>query len=335
MGGDEGQEPETSLLEELLEVGKSIRPLLRRLPNAKKAFDKLTGGVSSAGARALASRLNRYRTENLIKEAQQVADATGLPLPEVLDRLVRQRRIDELTMEALRRVSESADVQGEAGKADDTAGAERQGTTDRWFHALYAEAGAVDEEDVREAFVRILAGEMQAPGSFSLRSLRVMGAISRTTARRFRRAASVSVRLTPDGILIIDARVPAIGGALGQNSLQNEGLSYNVLTDLTENGLVHSEYNSYHPYGPLGLPFDAQRPLQSVAQIPFTHQGATWVLIPKENADNAKSVRVEGAKLTSCGVELLKIVDIEPLPDFTEKLVGHFSQSGYQMVRRT
>ena len=311
-----------------------MRPLLRRLPNAKKAIDKLTGGVTNAGAQALAARLNRYRTENLIQEAKQVADATGLPSPDVLDRLVRQRRIDEFTMEALRRVSESADTRGEAQNADET-GAETHDTADRWFHAFYAEAGAVDEEDVQEAFVRILAGEMQAPGAFSLRSLRVMGALSRTTAQRFRRAASVSIRLTLDGRHMLDARIPAIGGELGQNCLQSEGLSYDVLTDLTENGFVHSDYGSYHPYGPLGLPFDAQRPLQSITQVPFTHQGVTWALIPKKNVDKAQSLRVKGAKLTSCGVELLKIVDVESLPDFTQKLVGHFSQSGYQMVRST
>ncbi|MCY4420204.1 MAG: DUF2806 domain-containing protein [Gammaproteobacteria bacterium] len=334
MGDDEGQQSETSLLGELLEMGHAIRPLLRRLPTAMKAIDKLTGGLTSAGVKALAARLNRYRTGNLIQEAQQVADATGLPLPEVFDRLVRQRRIDELTVEALRRVSESAEAQSEAENAD-TAGAERQSTTDRWFHTLYAEAGAVDEEDVREAFVRILAGEMQAPGSFSLRSLRVMGAVSRSTAQRFRRAASVSIRLTPDGTHIMDARIPAIGGELGQNCLQSEGLSYDVLTDLTENGFIHSDYGSYHPYGPLELPFDAPQSVPPFVQIPFTHQGTTWVLIPKEKPNKVQPFNVQGAKLTSCGVELLKIVDIESLPSFTEKLVGHFSQSGYQMVRST
>lgn len=330
---DDGEEhPDTSLLGKLSELGNAITPLLRRLPSAKKAVEKLTGGLTSVGTKALASRLHRYRTGNLVKEAQLVADATGLPLPVVFDKLVRQRRIDELTMEALRRNCESADVQMAADN-DDTAEADTESTTDRWFHALYDEAGTVDEEDVREAFVRILAGEMRAPGSFSLRTLRVMGALSRSTAQRFRRAASVSIRLTPDGKYIVDARIPALGGALGQNCLQGEGLSYDILTDMTENGLVHPDYGSYHPYGPLGLPSDAQHPLRSLAQMPFAHQGAMWMLIPQSGVENAKPLRVSGAKLTSCGVELLKIVDIESLPEFTAKLSGYFSQSGYQMVR--
>ena len=330
MSEHDEENPETSLLEELSELRNAIRPLLRRLPNARKAIDRLTGGLAGTGTKALASRWDLYRTGNLVKEAQQVADASGLPLPAVFDTLIRQRRIDELTMDALRRVSESADSQ-DASDTDAAEGGSKD-TADRWLHTFYEEAGTVDEADVREAFVRILVGEIQTPGSFSVRTLRAVGAMSRTTAQHFRRAASVSIRLTPDGKHIMDARIPAVGGALGKNCLQEDGLPYSVLTDLTENGLLHPDYGSYRPYGPLDLPVDVGQNIGPV-QIPFAHQDAMWVLVPKADIEKATSLRVTGAQLTSCGVELLKIVDIEPLPEFTSKLVAHFSQSGYQMVR--
>ena len=324
----------TNVLGELAALGNAIKPLVRRFPGATKAIDKLTGGLTGAGAKALESRWYRYRTDNLVIEARQVADATGLPVPVVFDRLVRQRRIDELTMDALRRVSEDVDKQDEDTTA--TAGSNDKSTTDRWLHTFYEEASTVDadEEDVREAFVRILAGEMQVPGSFSLRTLRMMSAVNRSTAQYFRRAASVSIRLTFDGKYVMDARIPAIGGDLGQNCLQNEGLSYNILIDMTENGLIHPDYRCYHPYGPLELASGEKPPLPFNVQIPFAHQGAMWVLIPTADVEKARSLKVPGAKLTSCGVELLKIVDIESLPNFTTKLVEHFSQSGYRMVQQ-
>ena len=330
MSEDGEDQSETGLLEELFELGKAIRPLLRRLPNARKAIDRLTGGLAGAGTKALAARMRRYRTENLVEEARQVADATGLPLPAVLDTLVRQRRIDELTMDAVRRAAESVDVD----EAPSTGGSETadKDTADRWFHTLYEEAGTVDEADVREAFVRMLAGEIQTPGSFSVRTLRAVGAMSRETASHFRRAASVSIRLTPDGEHILDARVPAIGGALGANCLQKDGLPYRVLTDLAENGLLHPDYNSYHEYGPLNLPGNIGQRVGHV-QIPFAHQDVMWLLIPSGDAGKPKSTRVNGVQLTSCGVELLRIADIEPLPDFTRKLADHFAQSGYRMAR--
>ena len=329
--GDE-EHVDTNLLGELSELGNAIKPLIRRLPGTKKAIDKLTGGLAGTGAKALASRLDLYRTGNLVNEAQQVADATGLPVPVVFNNLVQQRGIDELTMDALKRIGESVDMQ-DADTAE-AAEAGNKNTTDRWFHTLYEEAGTVDEEDVREGFVRILAGELKAPGSFSLRTLRVMGAVGQSTARHFRRAASVSIRLTPDGKHIIDARIPAIGGQLGQNCLQDDGLSFDVLMDMTENGLVHHDYGCRHPYGPLGLSSDAREPHRSVVQIPFAHQGAMWVLMSAADGGKANPLQVGGARLTSCGVELLKIVDIDPLPNFTAKLKEHFFQSGYRMVRQ-
>ena len=330
MSENGGDHLESSLFEELSELRNAIRPLLRRLPNARKAIDRLTGGLAGAGTKALASRFDLYRTGNLVKEAQQVADASGLPLPAVFDTLIRQRRIDELTMDALRRVGESAASQDATDT--DVAEGDSKDTADRWFHTFYEEAGSVDEADVREAFVRILAGEIQTPRSFSVRTLRAVGAMSLSTARHFRRAASVSIRLTPVGNHIMDARIPAVGGELGSNCLQEDGLPYSVLTDLTENGLLHTDYGSYYPYGPLDLPADARQSLGHV-QLPFAHQDAMWALIPKDDIRKTTSQRVVGAQLTSCGVELLKIADIEPLPEFTSKLVAHFSQSGYQMVR--
>ncbi len=331
---DDGEEQtDANLLGELLELGAAIKPLLRRLPRVGTAIAKLTGGLVGTGTKALASRLHRYRTENLVKEAQKVADATRLPVPVVFDRLIRQRRIDELTMDAVRRVCEGIDVQDEiTAEVEETSD---KNTTERWFHTFYEEASTadVDEEEVREAFVRILAGEIQFPGSFSPRTLRMMGTVSRSTAQHFRRAASVSIRLTLDRKHILDARIPAIGGDLGQNALQNEGLSYEVLIDLTENGLVHPDYRCSHPYGPFELPSGARQSYQPVPQIPFLHQGNMWVLIPKTDQKKPKPIKVEGAKLTSCCVELLKIVDMEPLPGFTDKLKAYFSQSEYQMVR--
>ena len=295
MSDEREEEAETTVLGELSELGSAIRPLLRRLPGARKAITILTDGLG-AGANALGSRLHRYQTENLVEEARQVADATGLPVPVIFDKLARQRRIDELTINALRHVCENADMQEE--DAADTTG-KAEGTADSWFHTFYDEAGTVDEENVREAFMRILAGEMQAPGSFSARTLRVMSAVSQSTANRFRRAASVSIQLTPDGKHIMDARIPAIGGELGQNCLLDEGLKYDVLIDMTEHGLLHSDYSSNHPYGPLGLPFNARSPQAHLVQRPFIHQGARWQLIPKTDPKGAKPMKVSGAKLTS------------------------------------
>ncbi len=76
--------------------------------------------------------------------------------------------------------------------------------------------------------------------------------MSQLTAKRFRRAVSVSIQLDVKGV-VRDARICNMGGQLGQNCLKEDGLSYDVLIDLTENGLVHPDYSCSHPYGSLSL----------------------------------------------------------------------------------
>lgn len=329
MDRDNEEQTSSNLPREMSELVNALRPFFRKLRGIKKAMKMLTAcdDLTGAGVKALESRLHLYRTNNLVNEAQRLSDTTRLPLPVIFDNLARQRRIDELTIEVLRRVSDKGNrLDHGTGHAPDS---NRKDTTDRWYHTLYDEAGKVDDEDVREAFTRILAGEMLAPGSFSVRTLRVVGAISQSTANHFRRAASVCIRLTLDGKHTKDALIPAIGGNLGMNCLENDGLSYEVLLDLTENGLIHPKYNLYYPYVPLELSSAEQEKLPANFNTQFVHQDKTWMLIPKSSQ---VKLHVCGAMLTSCGNELLKIVDIEPSPDFTAKLTGYFSRAGYEMV---
>ena len=322
----EEEQSEASLSQELAQLGTAMQPLLRRLPNAKKALDKLTGGLVSASTGALASRIHRYRTVNLVDEAKQISDASGMPLPSVFFDLAKQRRIDGLAVDALKIVQSVPDSDG-ALKSDD------EETTDRWFQTFYDEAGVVDEGDVREVFLRILAGEITKPGAFSLRTLRIIGTISQRTARNFRRAVSIRISsgLHAAGKRIaLDERIPAIGEGLGSNCLRDEDLGYDELQDLMEHGLISTDLNSYYPYGLL-----AQMSRDNVTHsipVPVTHQGENWILTPKDPSKAATGIRVTGAGFTSCGRELISIVDAEAVPQFKGKLIAHLSKLGLRVA---
>ncbi len=187
---------------------------------------------------------------------------------------------------------------------------------------------------LKEAFTWILVGEIETPGSFSVRTLQILGGISQRTAESFRRAVSISIQLTADNV-VHDARICSMGGKLGQNCLKEDDLSYDVLIDLTENGLVHPDYNCQYPYDPLPLEPETLKKFPRHDQFPFSHQGKSWKLISNENSNATKQLRVEGTKFTSYGIELLRIVDLEPLPDFTNRLKQYFSGKGYRMVPAT
>ena len=314
---------ETSVQKDWVQLLTAAQSIIKRRPNARKALDRLTGGLLRHGKNALAARLQRYRTANLMAEAELVANASGRPLPMVYDEFVRQRRIDELSIDALRLIDKTV-----PDTSDDSANAGDKSTSDRWFQTFYSEAGMADEGVLREAFLRMLAGEIQTPGSFSLRALRAVGTMSQSTAQHFRRAVSASIRLTPDGHYILDARVPAVGGNLGTNCLADDGLSYAILQELVEHGLVHSDLNSYHEYGPI-----AHSHSNTMIQLPVIHQNERWALIPTLGSNRTDRVKVTGAAFTSCGRELIGIVDIEPLPKFRDKLVEHLRKLGLEVRR--
>ena len=123
--------------------------------------------------------------------------------------------------------------------------------------------------------------------------------------------------------LVLDARIPALGGQLGDNYLKSEGLDYERLIELTENGLLHSEYNSWKEY-------DA---LMANPRLPFFfHQGRRWALIPLTNFKAGSNLRIHGAKFTTVGQELLHIVDIESDAAFLDKVRTYLKGKHVKMV---
>ena len=320
---------EDSLGEKLANLGKAIAPFIPKYRNIRKVCDRLLGDVPEAAFDALVSRLRLSQTRSQAEAIRTIIQRSGLPQSVAYEMVRKQAAIDTLAADALARIAQ--DDLSNIGSTDETG--TTADTPDEWFDIFRREAVDRSSEDIRETFVRILAGEIRQPGTFSVGTLRILGTIDTSTAEKFLRAASVCMSLEQG-----DARIPAVGGGLGQNCLQDIGLSFSVLTLLTENGLLHPEYNSYMQYGPIHeritagvqLPPNVQIPPNT--QIPFRHQGKLWQLLGTSDATRVKSIRVVGAAFTTAGRELLEIVDIDPMPEFTTRLKDHFAKSNYEMV---
>ena len=317
---DDDAPPEENWAKNLANLASAIRPFLPKFPNLRKVRYRLLGDVADAAFGALASRLRLYQTRNQAEAIMTIVERTGLPPSVALEMVSKQQAMDTMVADALGRIA--ADRPDQATVATDTSDAV---TDDDWFDAYRREAADRSAGDMREAFVRVLAGEIRQPGSFSVQTLRVLGSISTATARGFRRAASLCVSME------LDARVPAVGGRLGDNCLDDVGMSFDVLTALTENGLLHADYSCWKGYGPL----HEANPgvvLPPNAQLPFRHQNRRWALLAATDDLKVKPVKVHGAAFTTAGREILQVADIEPMPRFTERLKAHFADGNYQMV---
>lgn len=233
----------------------------------------------------------------------------------------KQESLDNIVVSALLQVAQE-------NEGNEGSNASEVSTEDEWFDVFRREAADRSAGDMREAFTRILAGEISRPGTFSVHSLRVLGTISTRTAETFRRAASVSIWMQAGP----DARVPEVGGSLGENCLSDVGLSYDALTELMESGLLRTDLASRMPYGLIRLTHAPGMKHPTFAQLPFVHQGRLWIVKPSADKTRGRPVKVKGVAFTSAGRELLTVVDIDQMPEFTDRLKAHFAKLHYQMV---
>ena len=107
-----------------------------------------------------------------------------------------------------------------------------------WTARFFNEAQDVSSEEMQVLWAKVLAGEVERPGSTSLRALSVLRELDRTVAGAFQRFCSASVSIRPDGHSIVDARVPSLGGKAAQNALAQHGFRFGDLNVLEEYGLT-------------------------------------------------------------------------------------------------
>ncbi|MDE0333081.1 MAG: DUF2806 domain-containing protein [Nitrospinae bacterium] len=204
---------------------------------------------------------------------------------------------------------------------------------DDWLEAFRREASDRSFGEMREAFVRILAGEIQEPGTFSIKAVRTMGFLDPRTARTFLTAVNLSFFYEFYGLdskrqkvvfSKIDFRIPALNRKLGNNGLQDYGLDYQSLVDLMEDGLIQPELNSYAQYK-----YAIMKP--STPLYPMIHQGKRWALLPTSEFDEKSDWGIAGAMFTRVGRELANIVDTESNPEFLKEVKKYFLSKHLEM----
>ncbi len=305
-------------------IGKNL-PGLRNAYNIRKAVGKLASPASKTGVallEAVEARAKLSKERSMAKTAEQTLARTETER-KILDvQLEEQERVDEIVLKSLQRIYKTS--KSSPKHSEDLVGE----ISDDFLDVFRREAGLRSSEQIKESFSRILAGEIEQPGTFSINTLRTVGALDERTANIFVRAVSASVRIrvrlkTDTENRLDDARIPALDGNLGDNSLANLGLSYGNLMKLVENGLLFSDFSAWgqYQYGIRSLPDWKD------LVIDFTHQDQHWTLLPEQEfcLDKDEGLKLFGVAFTTVGKELMDIVDLEQLPDFTNRIAEYFS----------
>lgn len=234
-------------------------------------------------------------------------------------KIIREQvNLDRISEEAVRQLKDTdeAHTSGEVGQIDDD-----------WLNHFEKEACQRSTEDMQLLFGKILAGEIRRPSSFSIKAVKIMGEIDNAAANLFKRLCSMCIVMgIPGTNQIFDARVISLSGNAGNNALQKYGLGFNELNILQEYGLIIADYNSWHDYG-LSVANN-----NNVVVLGFSHQNTYWGLLPKEDRKDGQELKLHGGALSKAGRELLNIVEVEPIENYTNDLVKFFAKKKLKMV---
>ena len=200
-----------------------------------------------------------------------------------------------------------------------------------WAARFFTDVQDVSSEEMQVLWAKVLAGEVERPGSTSVRTLGLLRDLDQATARLFARLCSACLFVMPElGSRMVDARVSSLNGKAGQNSLREFGFAFPSLNQLHEHGLIISDYDSRSDFRICVVPGpqDARRPV-----LPMHHQGQQWLLVPEPEQRSGNVLRVEGPALSLAGRELSRIVEQDSVPEYTERLKAYFLGRKLRMVR--
>lgn len=195
-----------------------------------------------------------------------------------------------------------------------------------WTARFFNDVQDVSSEEMHELWGRILAGEVENPGSTSLRTLGVLRNLDQATAKLFVRFCSCCIFTVRAGGQLVDARVPSLGRNAAHNALDEFELGFANLNRLNEHGLVIPDYNSWAGYDWAVVPTLSIRPLPS-----FQHQGREWALVSGSEYRPNGPLKVNGVGLTVSGYELSRVVERESMPRYLDHLKRFFFELKLEM----
>ena len=306
--------------------------------NASKAFGQLCSALVDVPAGALERRSAEKRAESearieiMGENAAQIAGQMKVPPEYALragnkfaEKIIREQ-IDLDKTSAIA-ANELKNEQSDSSTDQSTDSGEEKIISDDFLNSFEEEVRQKSSEEMQLLFGRILAGEIRKPGTYSIRTVKLLGQLNQDIATLFKKLCSACIALEiPTGESILDVRVSSLGGNAGQNALRKYGLSFDQLNILNEYGLIISDYNSWFDYK---LCIVNENP---IVTIPFRHQGVYWILAPSLEQKQGNEFRISGVALSRAGRELFPIVDPDPMEGYTQDLKKFLAQQNLQMV---
>ncbi|WP_282017761.1 DUF2806 domain-containing protein [Salegentibacter mishustinae] len=300
--------------------------------NFFKAFGQLCTAAVDVPVAHLESKSKEIRAASearvkiLEREAQQISEKLQVPEEYVTkasekfaSKIVREQlNLDQIAAHAATNLNEKDFSEEEQTNEEEI--------SDDWLNEFENFAKNKSSDDMKIIFGKILSGEIVKPGSFSIRTLRIISQLDNQAAKLFQTFCSQAVSLKA-GAHLLDARVVSLNGNAASNSLTPYGLPFNSLNILHEYGLIISDYNSWMNYNPCIA--DENNKVRAILEI----QGIQYGLVPTDKEKYDKILKLSGVALTKAGKELLKIIPFNDASKYRTALDEFLKNKHLEIVK--
>lgn len=307
--------------------------------NAWKAFKQLCTAAIEVPVAYLEGKAAEIRTgtESRVKimkeNADQIAEQMNVP-PEYArraankfaEKIIREQvNLDTISAVAADELHKDESTNPTEPNTDDTA---EKTISDDWLNSFEKEASQKNTEEMQLMFGRILAGQIGKPGTYSIKAVKMLGALDQKAATLFKLLCSLSVVLGHlPSKYVRDGRVCFLDEQKGFKTLCHIGLTNTELHILEEYGLIQSSfYESSFPYDVCVLKGGDK------TCIPFRHQGKDWFLVPLTEQAKHQELNLWGVAFSTVGCELFNVVDQDVIAPYTEELHKLFAGKHLQMI---
>lgn len=192
-------------MEDLLGLGKGSEKLIEVIANAVGAIYRPYGMRKEADAEAYKIRkIENARSEQKAEEVRVLAEAKKdeILILDSATSTLEERAAARKRFNELRRQSNLESVlKGAFGHIKDDIS--QDPVDPDWLQVVVKYAEEANSEQMQDLWSRVLAGETEIPGSFSLRALDILKRMSKKDAEIFQSACQISSCFKRDGKLMI------------------------------------------------------------------------------------------------------------------------------------
>ncbi len=175
----------------------------------------------------------------------------------------------------------------------------------------------VSDETLQDLWARLLAGELESPGSVSNDTMSIASDMTKERAEEFQILCSAAL-CYPDGkpMIIVSCGNP------GNDSLRPYGLPYEVLARLVHHRLIVSN-------------MDTRRTLtarEGQLEVAAQQQDLFLILHPSTDGERGNQTgHISGLLFTPAGEELFAVVEKTPVPEYRAAMLTSLKQQGWSV----